>query len=78
MILMIPRCRLLDHSHNCQRDSFRNEIEWIFIAGCEVYILFILETIVDILSIGLVISDFVIVFIAVCMKAIQKGITPQT
>jgi len=51
MILMIPRCRLLGHSHNnCHRDPFSNEIEWIFIVGSEVYnILFLRKTIVDIL-----------------------------
>jgi len=38
MILMIPRRRLLGHSHNnCHRDPFSNEIEWIFIVGSEVY-----------------------------------------
>jgi len=76
MILMIPRCRLLGHSHKCHRDSFSNEIEWIFIAGTEVYIPFILNTIF--LSIGLVISDFVIAFIAACMEVIQSVIKIQT
>lgn len=76
MILMIPRCRLLGHSHNCHRDSFCNEIEWIFIAGTKVYILFMLNTIF--LSIGLVISDFVIAFIAACMEVIQNVIKIQT
>jgi len=53
MILMIPRCRLLGHSHSdCHRDPFGNEIEWIFIVGSEVCITDILilrKTIVDIL-----------------------------
>jgi len=73
MILMIPRCRLVGHSHNCHGDPFTNAIEWIFIADTEVYNIYILVMLGTIfLSIGLVISDFVIAFTAACTEMIQK------